>query len=92
MTLADSYAAGQLDDVEERLLVRFCPPLRPDEVQRHLVEVIGAFEHARVRTYLPILVERAAARRLEAAAATARGRSAPATPGRGPLVAAGGGA
>ena len=34
MTLVDAYAAGRLDDVEERLIVRFCPPLRPEEVQR----------------------------------------------------------
>jgi hypothetical protein len=64
-TLADAYAAGRLHDVEERLIVRFCPPLRPEEVQRHLVDVIGSFEDAPVRTYLPILVERATARRLE---------------------------
>ena len=65
MTLVDAYAAGRLDAVEERLIVRFCPRLRPEEVQRHLVDVIGSFEHTLVRNYLPILVERATARRLE---------------------------
>ena len=65
MTLVDAYTAGRLDDVEERLIVRFCPPLRPEEVQRHLLDVIGSFEHALVRNYLPILVERATARPLE---------------------------
>lgn len=63
-TLADADAAGRLHDVEGRLIVRFCPPLRPEAVQRHLVDVIGSFEDAPVRNYLPILVERATARRL----------------------------
>ena len=69
-TLADCYEAGELHDVEERLIARFCPPLRPEEVQRRLVESMAAFEDARVRTYLPILVERAAARRLQLVASS----------------------
>ena len=79
-TLVDAYAAGELGDVEARLMVRFAPPLRPEEVQRHLREALGSFEEAAVRIYLPILVERATARRLEAAVAA---RPALVTPGGG---------
>ncbi len=96
MTLVDAYAAGRLDDVEERLILRFCPPLRPEEVQRHLVDVIGSFEQARVRNYLPILVERVTARRLgvllDARPSPHRQRRAEPTTSAGPALAAGGGA
>ena len=79
-TLVDAYAAGELRDVEARLIIRFAPPLRPEEVQRHLLDTLGSFEQAAVRTYLPILVERATARRLEAALAA---RPTLVAPGRG---------
>ena len=51
-------------DLEERLIARFSPPLRPDEVRRCLAQCAVSYQDARVRTYLPILIERNAVDRL----------------------------
>ena len=56
----DLYEAGRLGDLEARLMTRFSPPLRPEQVQRCLVETVVRFDEARVRAYLPVLIERAA--------------------------------
>ena len=50
--------------IEERLIARFCPPLRPEAVRGRLVETVDSFRSARVRTYVAVLVERAVTRRL----------------------------
>ncbi len=55
-----------LGDLEKRLIARFSPPLRPDEVQGCLAEVARGHEEARIRTYLALLIERAAVDRLQA--------------------------
>jgi hypothetical protein len=52
--------AGELTHVETRLLEKFVPPLRPEDVRRCLLTATERHESARVRTYLTILVERAA--------------------------------
>ena len=67
----DSGESGKLRGVEARLIARFSPPLRPEDVQRCLLETIVSFQDARVRTYLSVLVERVAADRLQAAALAA---------------------
>jgi hypothetical protein len=55
----DGYAR-----VEARLVARFSPPLPPEAVKRCVLDCAAMFEGARVRTYLPVLIERAAADRL----------------------------
>ena len=63
----EMYLSGGLRWVEARLMARFSPPLRREEVERHLLESIASFPDARVEVYLPILIERAAADRLQEA-------------------------
>ena len=58
---------NELVHLERRLMERFCPPLRPDEVDRCLAECTARFEGARVRAYLSVLIERAANERLRTA-------------------------
>lgn len=53
-------------DVRERLLARFSPSVPAEEVDRCLDECIARLASAPVRTYLPVLVERAAVERLRA--------------------------
>jgi hypothetical protein len=59
--------AAELGRVEDRLIARFSPPLRPEQVQRVVLDTIARFDGAPVTTFLPILIERAAADRLQAA-------------------------
>ena len=66
MSLLEPYEPHELADLEERLIDRFSPPLRPDEVQRCLAQSAASYQDARVRTYLPVLIERAAVERLQA--------------------------
>jgi hypothetical protein len=61
----DLYESGKLGDLEARLMARFSPPLRPEHVQRCLVETVVRLNDARVRTYLPILIERAVTDQLQ---------------------------
>jgi len=79
----DLYESGKLDDLEARLMIRFSPPLRPELVQRCLVETVVRFADARVRAYLPVLIERAATDQLHTEVrhlpAPVRRRSRPAT-------------
>ena len=65
-TSCELFESGKLRDLETRLLRRFSPPLRPEHVQRCLVETVMRFEDAPVRAYLPVLIERAAVTQLEA--------------------------
>ncbi len=57
--------AGDLSSLEARLMARFSQ-LDPDEVRRCVDDSVAQFEAARVRTYLAVLIERAAIDRLRA--------------------------
>lgn len=46
--------------LQSQLIAEFTPRLRPEEVQRCLVTSITSYQHAPVRTYLSVLIERAA--------------------------------
>ncbi len=64
LTDIDSLESRKLDYLEAQLIARFSPPLRPEEVQRCLIDCIASYESARVRSYLPVLIEREATGRL----------------------------
>jgi hypothetical protein len=53
-----------LKHLEAQLIARFCPPLAPEEVQACLIDCVARFETARVRQYVPLLIERDARQRL----------------------------
>jgi hypothetical protein len=57
----DRHLTQQLHEVESRLLERYAhrDELPEDQVRRTFEAVQARFTHARVRTYVPILVERA---------------------------------
>ena len=61
----DVIADTDLRRIATDLERRFCPPLRPEAVRRRLLECVAGFDHAPVRTYLAILVQRAAIDRLQ---------------------------
>jgi hypothetical protein len=63
------YGSAALIDLETRLIARFSPPLRPEEVQRCLIDAVASLATARIQTYLPVLIERAATDRLRLALA-----------------------
>ena len=63
----DMYESREFRQLEQRLMAQFSPPLSAEEVSRCLVECIRRFEGARVRTYLWVLIERAATDRVRAA-------------------------
>jgi hypothetical protein len=63
--------AGDLSHVERRLEARFCPPLQPSEVRRCTTEAAASLQSAPIRTFVALLIERAAAERLRALASTA---------------------
>lgn len=56
----------QLRQVRARLVARFCGDgeLGEETVRRHFAEAVEDFADARIRTYLPVLVERAVRTRL----------------------------
>jgi hypothetical protein len=65
-------AAGMPDDLvggelEVRMIAAFSPPLTVVEVRRHLASAAAMFENARVRTYVALLMEKAAVDRLRRA-------------------------
>jgi hypothetical protein len=72
MTSVEPLAGADLSNMERRLEARFCPPLLPTDVNRCVVEALGLFDSAPVRTFVPILAERLAADRLRALVTTAR--------------------
>ncbi|MFC0105263.1 three-helix bundle dimerization domain-containing protein [Kibdelosporangium aridum] len=61
--------AGQtgthLDQVEDRLITRYQNTLPPDEVRRAMRDEAHRFDDAPVRSFVPILVERAVRARLD---------------------------
>jgi hypothetical protein len=67
MRLIRANESGELRGLEQRLVARFSPPLRAEEVERCLVECAARFDGAPVRTYLSVLIERAATDRLRIA-------------------------
>jgi hypothetical protein len=67
MNADDLDPSGSLGPLEAKLLARFSPPLRPEEVQRCLLDTVAVFSTARIRTYLPLLIERAVRDRLQTA-------------------------
>ena len=63
-TAIDSAELRGIQTLEAQLIARFSPPLEPEDVRRCLSECVASYESARVRSYLPVLVEREATRRL----------------------------
>jgi hypothetical protein len=63
MTSAETLDSGNMSYLETRLVSRF-GQLHPDQVRRCLLESVAEFDDARVRTYLVVLIERAATERL----------------------------
>lgn len=61
---------GDLERLETQLIAEFNPPLRPEEIRRHLLKSVASYQSAVVRTFLPILIERETRARLRALAAT----------------------
>ena len=64
LTDVDSLESHKLEHLEAQLIATFSPPLRPEEVQRCLFDCAARYESARVRVYLPVLIERDATKRL----------------------------
>jgi hypothetical protein len=60
----DSLESLKLEHLEARLVATFCPSLRAEEVQSCLIDCVAGYESARVRAYLPVLIEREATARL----------------------------
>lgn len=69
-TQASEREAHELAAVEQRLLTAFSPPLPPGHVSRTVSEARREFETARVRQYVPLLVERIARECLRTTART----------------------
>ena len=67
MSSVDVMRSGDLGRFEALLVARFSPPLRPEDVERCLFECAAEFHDARVHTYLPVLIEKAAVERLRTA-------------------------
>jgi hypothetical protein len=64
VALTDPKELKELAGVEQRLLSRFSPPLRPEDVRRCILEATARFDTAVVRSYLMLLIERDAVDRL----------------------------
>ncbi len=60
----DPHESRELKHLEALLIATFSPPLAPAEVQACLNDSVARFESARVRQYVPLLIERDARRRL----------------------------
>jgi hypothetical protein len=69
VTLLDPLEANEVAQVERRLIAELTPAVRPEEVQRCVRDVVARFDAATVRRYVPLLVERIARERLQAAQA-----------------------
>jgi hypothetical protein len=63
----DPLEAVEMAQVERRLITDFSPAIRPEEVQRCVRDVVARFDAATIRKYVPLLVERVARGRLQAA-------------------------
>jgi hypothetical protein len=58
--MVSAREAVELSHIEVRLLAKFVPPLRAEDVGRCLEAAAMRYRTARVRTYLSILIERTA--------------------------------
>ena len=54
----------QLVNVERRIVADFEGRIAPEVVHRYLEEAEHAFDHARIRTFVPVLVDRTVRRQL----------------------------
>jgi hypothetical protein len=79
MSTDELYGSAALIDLETRLIAKFSPPLRPEEVQRCLIDAVASLATSRIQVYLPVLIERAATDRLRLAVAHDDGRVATGT-------------
>jgi hypothetical protein len=63
----EQLVAEQLKIVESRLIERYAnqPEITPDRVRQTFAAVADRFEDARIRAFVPILVERAVRREIE---------------------------
>jgi hypothetical protein len=52
MTETEPYSSGALIGVQARLIGLFSTPLRPEQVQRRLLDAVASMATARVETYL----------------------------------------
>jgi hypothetical protein len=69
VTLLDPLEANEVAQVERRLIAELGPAVRPEQVQRCVHDVVARFDAATIRIYVPLLVERIARERLQAAQA-----------------------
>jgi hypothetical protein len=72
VTVPGAPGPDEFRAVEARLIATFSPPLEPDDVHVHFTDAVAMFRDARIRTYLAVLIERAATDRLRAACNTPR--------------------
>jgi hypothetical protein len=77
---ADDPESLHLRNILDRLAARFSPPLSGDEVERCLLEAVASFRDAPVRTYMAVLIERAATDLLQTAVRAGGPIAAPAPP------------
>lgn len=63
----DPVEASEMAQVERRLIAELSSAVRPEEVQRCVREVVARFGAAKIRTYVPLLVERITREQLRAA-------------------------
>jgi hypothetical protein len=68
VAIIDTNDVGELRRIEARLVVKFCPPLHPDDVRRCVADGAVRYESAKVRGYISLLIERQAAEQLRAMA------------------------
>jgi hypothetical protein len=85
MTLSvdmDEREAAELVSIEGRLMAEYGPSLGPEAVMRCIADAVNQFDHAPIRTYVLLLVERRATAQLRdearrAAADAADGQARP---------------
>jgi hypothetical protein len=63
----DPVEASEIAQVERRLIAELSPAVRPEEVQRCVRDVVAQFGAAKIRRYVPLLVERITRDQLQAA-------------------------
>ena len=61
----DGAEARELAHVERRLIAEFSPAVTTEQIRRSLVDAVGQLATARVRQYVPLLVERIARQQLQ---------------------------
>jgi hypothetical protein len=66
VAVLDSYPLSEVRRIEARLVIRYCPPLEPEQIRDCVHDCLAMYETATVRTYVAVLVERTASTRLRA--------------------------